>query len=61
MQNYRKCKLVSITCDECGKGFKPGCDKHGLPNGVAFKLTDGSRVDICSKCVIKYGKEEETK
>lgn len=61
MQVYRKCVLKHIICDECGKKFKVGFDKFGLPNGVRFELKDGRKVDVCRSCIVHYGKEEANK
>lgn len=45
----------TITCDECGKEFKPGNRPDGLPNGVGFQLENGQIINICCDCVIKQG------
>lgn len=61
MRIYKRCKLVHIVCDECGKKFKVGFDKYGLPNGVCFEMVDGSKIDVCAACIEKYGKDKEGK
>ena len=56
MRVFKRCKLVHIVCDECGRKFKPGFDKYGLPNGAGFELKDGTRIDVCGVCLDNIGR-----
>lgn len=44
-----------IKCDMCGKGFPVGNTPCGIPNGVSFDLSDGSRITACAECVMRVG------
>ncbi len=50
-----------IKCDKCGKLYAPGNRPDGCPNGVGFKLADGSIYNVCADCLINLGKEIEGK
>lgn len=50
--------LMTLTCDKCGKEFEPGTRDDGLPNGVEFKLSDGSSMVVCTDCIIEEGKNQ---
>lgn len=52
-------RIKSIKCDKCGAVFISGQRADGLPNGVAFKLQDGTMVNMCANCMIKLGKLRE--
>lgn len=49
---------MTLTCDKCGKEFEPGTRDDGLPNGVEFKLSDGSSMVVCTDCIIEEGKNQ---
>lgn len=40
-----------LKCEGCGKTFRPGTNKEGLPNGVGFETKSGSFFTICTECV----------
>jgi len=48
---------INIICDRCGRIFHPGYDRDGIPNGMTFKMADGSLLTYCAECIIKRGAE----
>lgn len=48
-----------MKCSQCGKtyqyGFRPDC----LPAGVGFVLEDGTRVDVCTDCIMRIGAKDD--
>lgn len=52
-------RIQSIKCDKCGAVFISGQRPDGLPNGVGFKMQDGTVVSMCANCMIKLGKLRE--
>lgn len=52
-------QMKKFKCYDCGKYIYPGNRPDGLPNGVGFRLVDGSIINICSDCIMKKEKEVE--
>lgn len=53
--------MKKIKCNECGKYFEAGNHPDGTPNGVGFKLKDGSIYNVCHDCVVEQGKRVTSK
>lgn len=50
-------KFMLIKCNECGKYFTSGNRPDGLPNGIGFVLNDGTKINVCTDCIIERGEE----
>ena len=48
-----------MICDICGKEFEIGNRPDGLPNGMTFVRKDGTRLTMCTDCIIEKGRENE--
>lgn len=48
-----------MICDTCGRPIIPGNRPDGIPGGVSFILQDGTQVNYCADCVIRYGVEAQ--
>ena len=65
LRSGKKIKIIggmrgnSIKCADCGKWFKAGKRPDGLPNGVGYRLADGSVYNVCTECIIKRGERNE--
>ncbi len=52
-------KMKKFKCYDCGKYIYPGNRPDGLPNGVGFRLVDGSIINVCTDCIMKRGEDVE--
>lgn len=43
--------MNELTCILCGRTFKPGNDKDGIPNGLGFVLNSGKTYNVCKDCI----------
>jgi len=53
-----------MVCDRCKKEFTPGNREDGMPYGISFETPDGTKVTVCSDCLIEFGnylKEKENR
>ncbi len=46
-------RATRVKCDCCGKYFKIGNRKNGIPNGVSFIQENGHAITMCADCIIK--------
>lgn len=46
---------MKIKCSYCGSTFKSGIRPNGAPNGMGFKLEDGTVIDLCYHCICNLG------
>lgn len=47
-------KAKKIKCHICGKKFEVGNRPDGLPNGCGYELADGSIINVCTDCIMRY-------
>ena len=52
-------KMKKFNWYDCGKYIYPGNRPDGLPNGVGFRLVDGSIINVCTDCIMKRGEDVE--
>lgn len=48
-----------IKCEDCGRYFEPGTQPDGRPNGVGFRLEDGTVYNVCCWCIEKKGGKDD--
>mgnify|MGYP003571254915 CR=1 FL=1 len=52
-----KANYQNLKCYYCGKRFKPGNTRAGVPNGLGFVMKSGKTYTVCQECV-SYKHEE---
>ena len=44
----------AILCQACNRYFVPKKLPDGLPTGIQFILDDGTKLDVCSECILYH-------
>ena len=52
-------KMKKFKCSDCEQYIYPGKRADGLPNGVGFRLSNGSIINVCTDCIMKRGEEDD--
>lgn len=56
--------ILTSACDKCGERF-PIQSRFSIPAMVGFEMSDGTIINLCSKCLaelgslVEMGKEDE--
>lgn len=59
-ESKMKANYQNLKCCYCGKRFKPGNTRAGVPNGMGSVMESGKVYTVCHEC-ISYKHEEVSK